>query len=97
MVIPWRRGHWSPPPIGFIVRFTVDPHEDVPMPIEDATSVDDAVETFLEWLADVDQSGYKRVHLRTQGRWTTLLFRPEKVASFEVTRGRLNWVPDPEV
>ena len=94
------RGLWQPrwerPPAGFVVKFTVDPHEGVPMPIDDATSVDDAVATFLAWLADVDEHGFRRTRLRTNGQWTTLCFRPERVTSFEIYRGRLEWVPDPD-
>jgi hypothetical protein len=64
--------------------------------MEDATSLEDAEATFQEWLKDVDEGGWKRVHLRERGSWTILVFKATWVTCFEVSRGALGWVPDPD-
>lgn len=88
----------APPAAGvddYVVKFTVGPHERVPMALGDGIAdLDEAEATFKEWLADVDEAGWKRVNLR-DGSWSRLVFRPEWVTSFEVGRGRLPWVADP--
>jgi hypothetical protein len=66
------------------------------MELETATSLQDAEATFLEWLKDVDEYGWKRVHLRDRGSWSVLVFQPTWVTCFEVSRGRLSWVPGPD-
>lgn len=92
-----RTSQWEPSPAGYIVKFTVDDHVQVPMSLSaEITSIDEAIETFHAWLADVDTHGYRQVYLWDRGERTRLFFRPENVTSFEIKYGRLEWMPDPD-